>query len=115
MSIYDLFNNLDVNKLDEYIANNQEENLLLEFKEISDAGFTSRDNRKNFAKALSGFANSSGGIVIWGIKATKNNAGIDCACGKNEIKPLSLFMSKLNEYTGSFVAPIVEGECNIRK
>lgn len=94
MNIDTLFNNLDENMLNQYIKNNQEENLYLEFKEGSNVKLTHPDDKKNFAKALSGFANSSGGLIVWGIKATKNNQGIDCACGSSEIEPLSLFLSR---------------------
>ncbi len=109
MNIHDLYNNMDEKKIDEYISNSQEENLYIEFKTVSDAGMTSPDDRRNFAKALSGYANSSGGLLIWGVIATKNKIGIDCAHSKKEIQPLSLFLAKLNEYTGTLVIPIVEG------
>ncbi len=92
----------------EFIHNGKQENLFLDFKTVSKATF-SRDDRKTLAKALSGFANSSGGLVIWGIDARKNDDGIDCACGKKEIESLSLFMSRINQLTGELVNPIVEG------
>jgi hypothetical protein len=92
-----------------FITDGQEENLYLDFKTVNSANFTNKDDKKNFAKALSGFANSSGGLIIWGVKAANNSEGIDCACGSSEIKPISLFLSKLNEFTGSFISPIVEG------
>jgi len=109
MNINEWYDVLSKEYLAEYIKNKQEENLYIEFKEISDAGFTLKEDKKNFAKALSGFANSSGGLLIWGIKARKNDEGIDCACAESPVKSLSLFLSKLNEFTGSFVTPIVEG------
>lgn len=107
MNIYDLFNNLDATKVEEYIRNKQEENLFLEFKTVFDAGFSNRDDRKNFAITLSGFANSSGGIIIWGV-VTAKKGGVGCANGRKEIEPLSLFSSKLNELTGMSVSPTVE-------
>lgn len=108
MNIYELFEQIDESKIRQYIDDGQEENLYLEFKTITHADLSWRDDRKNFAKALSGFANSSGGLIIWGVKATKNSEGIDCACGGSEIKSISLFLSKLNEFTGTFVTPIVD-------
>jgi len=109
MDIYRLYNLIDANKINEFVKDSQEEHLTLEFKTVSKADFTDREDRKNFAKALSGFANSSGGLVIWGVEAKKNQQGFDCAYGIKQIIPLPLFMSKLNEFTGQFVNPIVEG------
>jgi hypothetical protein len=112
MDIYKLFE-LDEKELRriiaDFIADGQEENLYLDFKTVNSADFTNRDDKKNFAKALSGFANSSGGLIIWGVKAANNSKGIDCACGSSEITPISLFLNKLNRFTGIFVTPIVDG------
>jgi Schlafen, AlbA_2 len=46
--------------------------VLLDFKRAtSPLGGKVRDDRGNFARALSGFANSSGGVLIWGIDARR--------------------------------------------
>jgi len=108
MDTCSFYESIDQTTIDMFIASEQEENLHLDFKLINASEMT-RDDRKNFAKVLSGFANSDGGIVIWGIDARQNSEGTDCACGRNEISPLSLFLSKLNEHTGQFVNPIVDG------
>ena len=33
------------------------------------------EERRNFAKAVSGFANSDGGLIVWGIDARPNSDG----------------------------------------
>lgn len=109
MDIYKLYSLIDTNNVNKFVRDGHEEHLTLEFKTVSNADFSNREDKKNFAKALSGFANSSGGLTIWGVEARKNQQGIDCACSIKEINPLSLFISKLNEFTGQFVSPIVEG------
>ena len=53
--------------IDSFLRNGREEDLHLEFKTVSDNPFN-KDDRKNFAKALSGFGNSAGGLVIWGVE-----------------------------------------------
>lgn len=58
---------------------------------------------------LSGFSNSSGGVVIWGVDSRKNERGVDCASGVRLIHDLPLFLARLNELTGSSVSPIVDG------
>jgi hypothetical protein len=108
MDIQSLYNAIDAAKIDDFIANRQEENLHLDFKLANDPNMT-RDDRKNLAKALSGFANSDGGIVVWGVNARPNLNGIDCASGKQEIASVSLFLSKLNEFIGDLVNPTVDG------
>ena len=38
--------------------------------------------KKTWSKALAGFANTQGGVLIWGVDARKDQAtGIDAACG----------------------------------
>jgi len=107
MTIKDIFDNLNLECIQEYIDKRQEENLHLEFKTVNNSELSHQDDKKNFSKALSGFANSSGGIIVWGIVARKNEEKIDCASDKQHIDNISLFMSKLNEYTGIAVTPIV--------
>jgi AhpD family alkylhydroperoxidase len=58
---------------------------------------------------VSGFANSSGGIIVWGVDARKNAQDVDCAVGRKEIEPIKLFLSRLNALTGQAVSPIVDG------
>jgi predicted HTH transcriptional regulator len=61
------------------------------------------DDKRNLAKCLSGFANSSGGIIVWGVDARKNAQGIDCASAASEIASIRQFLSRLNELTGEAV------------
>ena len=56
--------------IDEFIDNRESENLFLDFKRSSNNGNgrkLSQDDRFNLAKAISGFGNSEGGIVLWGV------------------------------------------------
>jgi hypothetical protein len=110
MTLSEQFEALDQGIIDEYVEEGQEENLHLDFKLTNGSDLGYRPDRKNFAKAASGFANSSGGIIIWGVEADeKNEEGVDCASGKQELDNINQFVSKLNEYTGDAVSPVVEG------
>ena len=82
------FFELSREELERYRDERQEENLHLDFKTLSGPGLSASDDRHNFAKALSGFANSDGGIVVWGVDARKNADGIDCV---TELKPVPRF------------------------
>lgn len=103
-----LYASLNKALIDRFIIEHQEENLHLDFK-LAQASMDSRDDRKTLAKALSGFANGDGGVIVWGVDASPNEDGIDCAHTKRPILPLSQFISKLNEYTGQAVNPLVGG------
>ena len=109
MNIEQLFHEVTIEHIHRYIAESQEENLFLDFKLVKGANLNSADDKRNLAKALSGFANSSGGIVIWGVDARRNEKEVDCAIGLNPITPYQLLVARLNELTGMGVVPIVEG------
>lgn len=109
MALLEQFENLSLDIIRGYISSQQEENLSLDFKLINRVDFSHRDDRKTLATAISGFANSNGGLVIWGGDARKNEQGIDCASGIREIEPLPLFIARINELTGSATNPIVDG------
>lgn len=109
MTLKTQFESLSVDGINEYIATKQEEHLQLDFKTINKSDLSHRDDRKTLAKALSGFSNSSGGLIIWGVVGVKDTTGIDCAVGKQEIDQLKIFISRLNELTGQAVSPIVDG------
>ena len=109
MNLIEIYNSIDLNKIEQFIKEGKEENLQLDFKEINNPDLTHKDDKKNFARALSGFANSSGGIIVWGVKANKNKEGIDCAQDKALIQNVPLFISRLNEFTGIAVNPIIDG------
>lgn len=109
MDINQLYEAIDLQHISDYVANGQEEHLTLDFKTVSNANLKGEDDKRNFAKALSGFANSSGGLIVWGVDARKNSQGVDCAVEAKPISSLRLFISRLNELTGSFVNPLVDG------
>src|SRR6476660_1812571 len=109
MDIEHLFSTLTLAQIDEFIDVRQEENLTLDFKLVNRADLSQTEDKRNLAKALSGFANSSGGLVIWGVDARKNLDSVDCAMGKQPITSLSRFIGRLNELTGDFVSPLVDG------
>ncbi|MFC2013850.1 helix-turn-helix domain-containing protein [Chloroflexota bacterium] len=108
MDLNEFYDSIDLNKINEFTESQREEDLHLDFKRLNDSKMD-RDDRKNFAKALSGFANSDGGIIVWGIDARPNSKGINCASDKFPIRQLRLTISRLNEFTSSLVNPSVDG------
>jgi hypothetical protein len=61
------------------IADRQSEELFLDFKRSADNGAGGKlhqDDRQNLSKALSGFGNSEGGVIVWGVDCRgKPNTG----------------------------------------
>jgi hypothetical protein len=110
MDIEQVFTHLDLAGLSRYVDSKAEESLVLDFKTVSKSDLSNADDRRNFAIALSGFANSSGGVIVWGVDARKQGGhGADVAVALRKIDDLPLFVSRLNDLTGSSVSPIVEG------
>lgn len=112
MDLKEYFHSIDLEEIYRLIQDKQEEHLYLEFKTTffpNNNDNNKDDDRKNFSKALSGFANSGGGIVIWGIDAKKNSAGQDVAKAKKPIKQLTKFLNILNRQEGQAVIPPVIG------
>jgi predicted HTH transcriptional regulator len=79
MNLAETFDQLTIDDINEAIRLEQEEHLQLEFKTVANAELQGGNDKKNLAKCLSGFANSGGGIIVWGVDARKNAQGVDCA------------------------------------
>lgn len=83
--------------IDEFIINQQTEELFLDFKQAVSSGknFTTlhRDDRKNLAKAISGFGNSEGGVILWGVECSRDQEVGDVARSKIKVKNVHRFLS----------------------
>jgi predicted HTH transcriptional regulator len=97
--------------IDRLVAQRQQENVELEFKTKSNQanGELTKDDRRNLGIILSAFANSMGGLVIWGILATKNSDDIDCATGLKPIVEIEKFKSGIERALSQAVMPRHEG------
>lgn len=107
MSIEADFENMSLEKVREFIAQGQEEHLQLDFKTVKHATLNSEDDKRNFAIALSGFANSSGGLIVWGVTTTREG-DVDHADGEKPVS-ISTMLPRLNTLTGEGVSPSVAG------
>jgi len=106
-----VFDSLDGQRIEQMVAERRQEDLQLDFKKLStqDGTFGS-DDKKNFAKALSGFANSAGGILVWGVGTAKDKArSVECADAIVGVSDGEHLISKLNEHTGTLALPMVPG------
>lgn len=111
MELLEYFNKINLEEIKRFIKEEQEENLNLEFKTVNHPFYNDKnkdDDKKNISKALSGFSNSSGGIIIWGIKAANKN-GQDVATEEKPIQELTKFLNLLNRMEGQAVTPTISG------
>ena len=63
--------------IDEWVKEAYREDLHLDFKRKTNPehGHPDDNDKKNLSKALSGFANSDGGLIVWGIDAPSGASG----------------------------------------
>ncbi|WP_340017890.1 ATP-binding protein [Paenibacillus sp. FSL H3-0457] len=93
----------------------QEENLFIDFKEKLNVNIpgAQKEDRKIYGKALSGFSNSSGGVIIWGGEARKTtNDSPDIATEEKPIKNLKKFLTDLNSLVNEAIIPLNTGIIN---
>ncbi len=80
----------------------------LDFKGAAQIG--DADIKKIWSEALAGFANTQGGVLIWGIDARPDRAtGVDAACGLALVPNPSAFKSRLNQLLAQATEPPVLG------
>jgi hypothetical protein len=96
--------------IDAFISDYQSENLWLDFKRSADTGAGTKlhqNDRENLAKALSGFANSDGGVIIWGVDCRVDKSGADLPGDKHPIDRPHRFTAWLENALSSCVVPAV--------
>lgn len=95
--------------IDEFIMTQQTEELFLDFKQAVSTGknFNTlhRDDRKNLAKAISGFGNSEGGVIVWGVECSRDVEIGDVAKAKVKVKNVHRFLSWLENAISGCTIP----------
>lgn len=86
------------------------ESEILDFKLAEKGGTKLFDkDHKNLSKAISGFANSGGGILVWGVECNRDKKGVDQIVALPGLKDLKAFQSSvLTNYPG-FTSPGAQG------
>jgi len=97
----------DLAGVEQLIADRIQENLYLEFKTKKDRRTAELDDSDSFqfSRALSGFANSDGGVLIWGIETDKEER----ACALKPVAQVEEFVSRLKKSMLNSVQPMVDG------
>ena len=95
--------------IDEFILNSQTEELFLDFKRADSSGKNGmalhKDDRRNLAKAISGFGNSEGGVLLWGVECSRNVEVGDVAQAKVKVQNVYRFLSWLENAISGCTIP----------
>ena len=114
----DLFDRIvheGLNAIQAYIQTRKSEELFLDFKRSSDNGSgtkLSTNDRKNLSKAISGFGNSEGGIVVWGVDCSDLGDGADVASAEVPIVNPTRFCGWLENVVSGCTIPPHSGVVN---
>lgn len=97
--------------IDRLVAEATQESVTLDFKEARGAGTgtLANEDRKTFAKALSAFANSAGGLLVFGVEARKGVDDVDCAQTVKPISNIARFKSEATTASGQLFQPRHDG------
>lgn len=96
--LFDRITEKGLNAIHEFIEDRKSEELFLDFKRSSDNGGgrkLSDTDRNNLSKAISGFGNSEGGVIVWGIDCSNLADGSDVANAEFPIANPTRFCSWL--------------------
>jgi hypothetical protein len=84
--------------IDRFISERRSEELFIDYKKSADDGIGTKlhhIDRGNLAKAVSGFGNSEGGLVIWGVTCQQDPVVGDVPTGKVPVSNPKRFVSWL--------------------
>ena len=106
--LFDRLVSKGVSAIDEFISEAASEELFLDFKRSANNGEGSRihvNDRNNLAKAVSGFGNSEGGTIVWGVECSPTNPKGDVASEKKPIRNPTRFKSWLEGVVSGLTVP----------
>lgn len=111
----DLFSRIEhggIAAIETLVSGRQSEELFLEFKRSKDDGQGSKlhdHDRVNLKKAIGGFSNSEGGVIVWGIDCSRNPAIGDVASTLLPLANPRRFVSLLEGAVSGCTVPPVTG------
>lgn len=98
--------------LEQLLADREPESLFLDFKRSPQDGASKTlapEDNKNLSKAISGFANSSGGVVVWGVDCRRNPATGNEVAEKHPLLDAAGFNTKLQAAVSRTTIPAHPG------
>lgn len=107
--IYNKIKKENIKAVDEFISTRKEEELFIDFKRSANDGTTNtlhQIDRNNLSKAMSGFGNSEGGVIIWGVDCSRDLDGADVVKAKQPIQNVDRFISLLQGVISGCTIPV---------
>lgn len=95
----------------ELVETAKTEESFLDFKQSANRGASrtlDEGDRKTLSRALSGFANSDGGVIIWGVKTSKDS-GVDVPEQGKELIDCRRFSALVDDAVSGLTIPPVPG------
>ncbi|MFA5975244.1 MAG: ATP-binding protein [Elusimicrobiota bacterium] len=102
--------------IEEFIRTRQSEEFFLDFKRSANdgaAGSLHQGDRQNLAKALSGFSNSEGGVLVWGVDCSQDPNLGDVAKAKIPLIDAPRFLASIEGAISGLTVPPVQNVRNI--
>jgi hypothetical protein len=98
--------------IDQFIADQISEELFVDYKRVTNEGANPKleqSDRENFARAISGFGNAEGGIIVWGVDCRNDRERGDVPTTKHPIQKVKRFLSYLEGATSGCTIPPHDG------
>lgn len=113
-SIYNEIITGGYNKIKSLYKEQWEETVFIDFKRKAAPSIegAQKSDRSIYSEALSGFSNTSGGVIVWGINAPGLQGKADVAIDEEPIFHLKRFLTDLNNATSQVLVPINSGVVN---
>lgn len=106
----EIYDALDLPTLERWVKEQQQEDLHLDFKRVSGRTSLNKEDRANLSEAVAGFANSDGGLLVWGIDARKGpGEAVDGAQALVPIEDVAAVLSQLRDNPKQVTTPVVDG------
>ena len=88
-----------------------QENHVIEFKMLPVCDFSRQSDKANLASSLSAFANAEGGVIVWGVNATrdKQDSNVDQVIATPGVENPKLVLSRLMDLTAQACSPSLVG------
>lgn len=98
--------------IDKFIAEQICEELFIDYKRLASDGDDAKlhhIDRENFGRAVAGFGNSEGGIIVWGVDCRQDPDRGDVPSSKHPIRQVKRFLSHLEGATSGCTLPPHDG------
>lgn len=108
----EFYASINFERINRFVEEREQENHRLDFKVIGLASgwnALSKEEKGNLARGLSAFANTGGGVLVWGIGASRGKDSIDAASKHQPFPNPGRVLSVLQTQTHVAVDPAVRG------